>query len=176
MCPGTLIFLSTIGSCLYSFFSKIKEILGMSVNSKTTANNDNTNDNDIFNDIIDENQNQNQNNNDFKNTNNIEVKPIINIKLNEIDLSKPTTDNDILKELIKLEEKKVDTIRRMYSLQAKMFECPKCNTKIILPNNNDNDIDNDNLKKFAFPDSLTPAKPFKPLKSLSFLKRNYFSN
>ena len=46
-----------------------------------------------------------------------------------------TTENDIIKELIKLEEKKVETIKRMYSLQSKIYECPKCKINFILLEN-----------------------------------------
>jgi hypothetical protein len=172
MCPGGLIVLTTIGSCLYSFFTKIKEFLGMSISTKTTANNDNINDNindnQIFTDIDDENHNQNYNN--VNNTNNIEVNPIINIKLDEIEMPERTTENDIIKELIKLEGKKVETIRRMYSLQAKIYECPKCKTKIILQENENQEI------QFAYPDSLVPTGYLEPSKSVSFIKKNFFNN
>ena len=154
MCPGGFIFLTTIGSCLYSFLSKIKEILGITVKSNATSdshnntNNDNDNDNNNNND--NDNDNNNLSNSTATNTNNIMVKPIININLDEI-AHTTTTNNDIIKELIKLEEKKVETVRRMYSLQAKTFECPKCKTKIILQEKN-------TQSTFLFPDSLIPSE------------------
>ena len=174
MCPGGLIVLTTIGSCLYSFLSKIKEFFGMTVN--TTANNDNKNDNDndnqVFADIEDENNNHNYNK--VNNTNNIEIKPIINIKLDEIEMSTRTTENDIIKELIKLEEKKVETIRRMYSLQAKIYECPKCQINFILQENDTPKILNSQNIQFVYPDSLIPANLLEASTNIFNNKKKYF--
>ena len=119
------------------------------------------------------------------NTNNIEVKPIINIKLDDIKMSTThthTTENDIIKELIKLEEKKVETIKRMYSLQSKIYECPKCKINFILLENNttpkilnSHNISNSNIpSQFTYSNSLISPNILEPSKNISFIKKNFF--
>lgn len=167
MCTSVVFF--AIGQFFCNAIQKIKEFVGSTVSSKNDSHNatnyNNENDNDVFNDVYDENDNNNHN----INTNNIQVKPIINIKIDDLMEHQiqqiPTTPNDIIKELLKLEEKKVDTIRRMYSIQSKIIECPKCKTKIQVEQN-------DNIKgSFLFPDSLIPASDFDAFRPKQILKQ-----